>query len=100
MEEINKFFEHNDVLKATAALLYGIILGYERESKDKSAGLKTISLITVGSAMLCILSQNIDVEGDHLAIAAGIITGIGFLGAGVIFKEKFSIYGLTTAGVI
>lgn len=100
MNDFNQFFHYSDFLKAGAALLSGLILGYERELKDKSAGLKTISIISLGSALYAILSQNLRGEGDNYAIAAGIISGIGFLGAGVIFKEGFSIYGLTTAGVI
>lgn len=82
------------------SLIFGVILGFEREAKDKSAGLRTITLITVGSTLFSILSQNFSGDGDSFAIAAGIISGIGFLGAGVIYKEGFSIYGLTTAGVI
>lgn len=82
------------------SLIFGVILGFEREAKDKSAGLRTITLITVGSTLFSILSQNFSGDGDSFAIAAGIISGIGFLGAGVIYEEGFSIYGLTTAGVI
>ncbi|GGH01992.1 magnesium transporter [Parapedobacter pyrenivorans] len=100
MEEINQHFQQSDILKAVSALVAGILLGYERESKDKSAGLKTITIITVGSALFAILSQNYSGKGDSFSIAAGIISGIGFLGAGVIFKEGFTIYGLTTAGII
>ena len=100
MEEFNHYFQESDIWKALAALLAGLLLGYERESKDKSAGLKTISIITVGSALFAILSQNYSGTGDSFSIAAGIISGIGFLGAGVIFKEGFTIYGLTTAGII
>lgn len=100
MEDINQFFHFSDVIKAIFALISGAILGYERELKDKSAGLKTISIISLGSALFAILSQNFSGEGDNFAIAAGIISGVGFLGAGVIFKEGFSIYGLTTAGII
>lgn len=100
MEDLNQHFQNSDVIKALIALLAGILLGYERESKDKSAGLKTISIITVGSALFSILSQNYSGTGDSFSIAAGIISGIGFLGAGVIFKEGFTIYGLTTAGII
>ena len=100
MDHINAFFSIEDVLKAVLALASGIILGYERESKDKSAGLKTITLISVGSCLFTILSANFSGEGDNFAIAAGIISGIGFLGAGVIYKQGFSIYGLTTASII
>lgn len=100
MEDFNQYFHYSDIWKALFAMCSGLILGYEREMKDKSAGIKTISIISVGSALYAILSQNFSGEGDNFAIAAGIITGIGFLGAGVIFKEGFTIYGLTTAGVI
>lgn len=100
MEELNLYFNSTDIWKALMAIAAGIILGYERELKDKSAGLKTITIITLGAALFTMLSQNFSGEGDNFAIAAGIISGIGFLGAGVIFKEGFSIYGLTTAGVI
>lgn len=100
MENLNQFFSQDDIIKAILALITGIILGYERESKDKSAGLKTITLISVGSCLFTILSANFSGEGDNFAIAAGIISGIGFLGAGVIYKQGFSIYGLTTASII
>lgn len=100
MDTFNQFFEYGDILKAFLALFSGVILGYERESKDKSAGLKTITLISVGSALFTMLSQNFSGDGDSFAIAAGIISGVGFLGAGVIYKQGFSIYGLTTASII
>ncbi len=100
MEKLNQHFHQTDILKAGLAIVAGVLLGYERESKDKSAGLKTITIITVGSALFAILSQNYSGKGDSFSIAAGIISGIGFLGAGVIFKEGFTIHGLTTAGII
>ncbi|WP_353183853.1 MgtC/SapB family protein [Parapedobacter lycopersici] len=100
MEELNQHFQQTDIWKAATSIVAGVILGYERESKDKSAGLKTITIITVGSALFAILSQNYSGKGDSFSIAAGIISGIGFLGAGVIFKEGFTIHGLTTAGII
>ncbi|RZK48637.1 MAG: MgtC/SapB family protein [Pedobacter sp.] len=100
MEDVNLYYQLSDIWKAVFALFAGIILGYERESKDKSAGLKTITIITLGSTLLCIISQNYSVVGDSYTIAAGVITGIGFLGAGVIYKAGFNIYGLTTAGII
>lgn len=100
MEDLNQHFQQTDIWKAGMAIIAGVLLGYERESKDKSAGLKTITIITVGSALFAILAQNYSGKGDSFSIAAGIISGIGFLGAGVIFKEGFTIHGLTTAGII
>ncbi len=94
-------FEMTDVYKALFAIIAGLILGYEREMKDKSAGLKTITIICLGSALFTIISMKIGVgTNDPGRIAANIITGIGFLGAGVIFKSGFNVYGLTTAGII
>ncbi len=93
--------EANDLYKALYATIAGLILGFERELKDKSAGLKTITIICLGSALFTIISFKVGVgTSDPGRIAANISTGIGFLGAGVIFKEGFNVYGLTTAGII
>ncbi len=101
MIEYLDHIEMTDVYKALFALIAGLILGYEREMKDKSAGLKTITIICLGSALFTIISMKIGVgTNDPGRIAANIITGIGFLGAGVIFKSSFNVYGLTTAGII
>ena len=97
---MSEHFELLDVYKAFFALIAGLILGFEREMKDKSAGLKTITIICLGSALFSILSYKISGTGDPTRIASYIVSGIGFLGAGVIFKEGFNVYGLTTAGVI
>ncbi len=88
--EVNKFL--------LTILLCGII-GAEREYRSKSAGLKTMIMIGLGSALFTILSIKIGV-GSHDRIASNIVTGIGFLGAGVIFKEDNRVTGLTTACVI
>lgn len=93
--------EWNDVYKALLALAAGLILGLERELKDKAAGLKTISVICLGSCLFTILSVKSGNEyTDGSRIASYIVSGIGFLGAGVIFKEGNSVSGLTTASVI
>ena len=68
--------------------------------KDKSAGLKTITIICLGSTLFSIISYKLAGTGDPTRVASYIVSGIGFLGAGVIFKEGFSVYGLTTAGII
>lgn len=90
-----------DVYKALMAIAAGIILGLEREMKDKAAGLKTITVICLGSALFTILSYKVGVA-DHetTRIASYIVSGIGFIGAGVIFKDKLDVSGLTTAGII
>ena len=80
------------------SVLCGGLLGIEREYLNKSAGLRTIVLICLGSTIFTMVSQR--VGGSEDRIAANIITGIGFIGAGVIFKENFNVRGLTSAAVI
>lgn len=80
------------------SVLCGGLLGVEREYQNKSAGLRTIVLICLGSTIFTMISQRIGGSEDR--VAANIITGIGFIGAGVIFKENFNVKGLTTAAVI
>ncbi|MBU0530378.1 MAG: MgtC/SapB family protein [Candidatus Aenigmatarchaeota archaeon] len=86
------------ILKVVFAAIMGIIIGFEREIDLKPAGVRTHSLVCMGAALFTALS--FVVEGpnvDHSRIAAGIVTGIGFLGAGAIFMAKDKIKGLTTA---
>lgn len=97
---MSEHFELLDIYKAVISLIAGLILGFEREMKDKSAGLKTITIICLGSTLFSILSYKLAGNGDPTRIASYIVSGIGFLGAGVIFKEGFNVYGLTTAGII
>lgn len=97
---MSEHFELLDIYKALISLIAGLILGFEREMKDKSAGLKTITIICLGSTLFSILSYKLAGTGDPTRIASYIVSGIGFLGAGVIFKEGFNVYGLTTAGII
>jgi putative Mg2+ transporter-C (MgtC) family protein len=83
-----------------AALLGGII-GIERQIKGKVAGLRTTMLICMGSALFMIVSLlTADKSGDKGRIAAQVVTGIGFLGAGAILHNKDSVIGLTTAATI
>lgn len=94
-------FELNDFYKALFALGAGVILGLERELKDKAAGLKTISVICLGSCLFSILSVKIGNEyTDASRIASYVVAGIGFLGAGVIYKDGKNVMGLTTASVV
>lgn len=94
-------WEMLDLLKALLALAAGIILGLERELKDKSAGLKTISVISLGSALFAIISYKVGAQfGEPTRIASYIVSGVGFIGAGVIFKDGVNVSGLTTAGII
>lgn len=80
------------------SILCGAIVGLEREYKNKSAGFRTVILICFGATVFTMASRLGNISDDR--IAANIVTGIGFLGAGVIYYGKFSIQGLTTAAVI
>lgn len=87
------------ILKISMAFLLGGIIGIDREYMNKSAGLRTLILICIGSCMFTIFSVLIaNTTPDR--IASNIVTGIGFLGAGVIFKEDNRVKGLTTAACI
>ncbi|MCE5286303.1 MAG: MgtC/SapB family protein [Pelosinus sp.] len=85
------------------AALVGGVIGYERQAHNKSAGLRTHMLVSVGSCLIMILSIQMfrDVEGltnaDPARLAAQVVSGIGFLGAGSIIKEGPTVNGLTTA---
>ncbi len=85
----------------TAALL-GAALGFEREIRQKAAGLRTNLLIAVGSALFTLMSHELAdaVGADPGRVAAQIVTGIGFLGAGAIIRTRSGVQGLTTAATI
>ncbi|PWN66684.1 MgtC/SapB family protein [Chryseobacterium oncorhynchi] len=90
----------DDVLPILFSVLVGGIIGIEREYQLKSAGLRTMILVTLGACIFTMLSMNLGEAGSPDRIAANIITGIGFVGAGVIFKEENRVSGLTTAVTI
>lgn len=94
-------------IKVITAIVCGGLIGLERELKNKSAGLKTNILICLGSALYTIVSllvSQVFTEtgqlGDPARIAAQIVPGIGFIGAGAIMQSRASIMGLTTAATI
>lgn len=88
-----------DIIRLLIAVAIGGLIGAEREYRSKSAGLRTMILVCAGSCLFTMLSQHIGgPNGDR--IAANIITGIGFLGAGVIFKDENRVNGITTATAI
>jgi putative Mg2+ transporter-C (MgtC) family protein len=89
-----------DVIKLFAAFAIGATLGAEREYHDKSAGMRTLILICVGSTLFTIFSTRIAGTGDPGRIAAQIVSGVGFLGAGVILQRRGQIRGLTTASTV
>ena len=106
----NKYFFDNFtllsefILRLVLAAILGGLVGYERESHSKEAGFRTHILVALGSALIMMVSQygffeviQTNIKVDPSRIAAQVVSGIGFLGAGVIFKENGSIKGLSTA---
>ncbi|MCA9354933.1 MgtC/SapB family protein [Candidatus Kaiserbacteria bacterium] len=102
MEEVEVLLELWEYfLPVLVAALAGGLIGIEREYRDKSAGFRTMILIAVGSALFTILSTTIaGPKGEMTRIAAGVVSGVGFLGAGAILKDGITIKGLTTAASI
>ena len=89
-------------LRLLLATLLGGAIGLERELKHRPAGLRTNIMICFGSAMFTMMSDRLAgaIGGDHTRVAAQIIPGIGFIGAGAILKERGSVSGLTSAATI
>ena len=88
------------ILRLFLSLIFGAIIGFEREYRSKAAGFRTITIISLGSTLFTICSFKLGGHANPDRIASNIITGMGFIGAGVIFKEGVSISGLTTAATI
>jgi len=86
-------------LRMLVALTAGLLIGFERQWNHKSAGLRTNTLVSVGAAIFVLLSILVTEKGsgDVTRIMGQVVTGIGFLCAGIIFKEGLSVHGLTTA---
>jgi len=102
MEELfenDHLLTQSEVIKFILTFVLCGAIGIERELRAKQAGLKTMVMIGLGSALFTVLSIRIGVNSQD-RIASNIVTGIGFLGAGVIFREENRIKGLTTACVI
>lgn len=89
------------ILLILTAFVCGGMVGWEREREHKAAGLRTLILICVGSAIFTLLSASPALGGHEPArIAAQIVTGVGFLGAGSILRDRHQVTGLTTAATI
>ena len=96
------WFEIDGVIYRTAAaVLVGTLVGVEREFRDKPAGLRTLVLISLGACVFSMVSLVISGQMvDQTRIAAQVVTGVGFLGAGSILRSTKTVYGLTTAASI
>ncbi len=90
-------------LPVLASAFFGFVIGFERKKRSKEAGIRTHALVCMGSALMMVISKyafNDSGDFDAARVAAQIVTGIGFLGAGTIVFKNRSIHGLTTAAGI
>lgn len=87
-------------LNTLLALLLGATIGMEREIRRHIAGLKTNALVSVGAALYVGLSLVIEGESSPTRIAAQVVSGLGFLGGGVILRDGFNVHGLNTAATV
>ena len=88
------------VIKCLLSISIGFILGLEREYRAKPAGLKTYAMICLGATFFTHISLSISSPADPSRVAAQIVSGLGFIGAGAIFQSKRVITGLTTASTL
>ncbi len=97
------------IFRLTCALLAGIIIGTQRELRQHQAGLTTNALVAVGACIFILISESVimkaqlsggPVNNDNLRVLSQVVTGIGFLGAGVIMKNGVTIHGLSSAATI
>ncbi|MBU1821616.1 MAG: MgtC/SapB family protein [Bacteroidetes bacterium] len=88
----------DEIVQLLLSFIAGALIGFEREYRSKSAGLRTMILISVGSTLFTIVS--IKIGEDPSRIAANVVTGIGFIGGGIIFREADKVLGITTAATV
>lgn len=97
------------IFRLATALIAGIMIGTQRELRQHQAGLTTNSLVAVGACIFILISESVitsamasggPVNNDNLRVLSQVVTGIGFLGAGVIMKNGVTIHGLTSAATI
>lgn len=86
------------LVRLVVAVVLGGIIGYEREQAAKPAGVRTHGMVCLGAALFTVISlYGFGETGDPARVAAQIVSGIGFLGAGLILRQRGNVLGLTTA---
>lgn len=91
-------FDFEILMKLLITIALGALIGFERELKHRPAGLRTHMLVSLGSTIFAVISLSFDIEPAR--IAAGIVAGIGFLGAGNIIAHRGHIQGITSAATL
>lgn len=91
-------FHGQILLRLVIAMVLGALIGYERERRGKPAGVRTHGMVSLGAALFTVVSlHGFGGGGDPGRVAAQVVTGIGFLGAGAILHQRDTVQGLTTA---
>ncbi len=91
-------FESRILLDLLLSVVLGFIIGFERKLRMKEAGIRTHTIVCVGSALIMVVSRyGFGSEADSARVAAQIVSGVGFLGAGMIVYKQHEVHGLTTA---
>ncbi|MFG1400966.1 MgtC/SapB family protein [Xanthobacter sediminis] len=90
----------DSIISLGAAFVLGTIIGAERQYRQRTAGLRTNVLVAVGAAAFADLANRVGSPQDAMRVVANVVTGVGFLGAGVIMKEGLNIRGLNTAATL
>ena len=91
-------FDFEILLKLVISIALGALIGFERELKHRPAGLRTHMLVSLGATIFTLMSLSFDIEPAR--IAAGIVAGIGFIGAGSIIAQKGHVRGITSAATL
>lgn len=89
-----------ELAKLTLAMLLGGVIGWQREHTGHEAGIRTFSSVCLGSCLFGIISYTVGPHGDPGRIAAQVVSGMGFMGIGVIIRDGASVKGLTTAATL
>lgn len=106
MEDLNSQFTFDMEIedftyRLVVAMLCGLVIGFERQFRQKDAGLRTNALVALGAASFVLLSIKMTTAGGDVTRVIGqVVTGIGFLGGGVIFKSGLNVHGLSSAATI
>ena len=87
-------------INLSAAVTLGAVIGFERQWRQRLAGLRTNTLVALGAASFVVFENLFSTEADLTRVAAQVVSGIGFLGAGIIFREGLNVRGLNTAATL
>jgi putative Mg2+ transporter-C (MgtC) family protein len=100
LQTINANALVDTVISLSAAFLFGAIIGFEREFRQRTAGLRTNVLVAVGAAIFVDVAQRLTGNDGAVRVAAYVVSGVGFLGAGVIMRDEGGVRGLNTAATL